>query len=69
MAAQSVLRFVIRAKTAFQYPGLMEDFSSGGGSVSASSSETMDNSSMLGSETTTAGADRANDSSKIGERG
>ena len=69
MDEQSDSRFVTRAKIVFQFPGLMDSFSAGGGSVSASSSETMDNSSMLGSETTTAGADRANDSSKIGERG
>ena len=43
-----------------------EVFSAGGGSVSASSSEAVDNSSMVGSETTTAGVDRVKVSSKIG---
>ena len=69
MDARSDLNFVIRAKTAFQSPGLMEYFSSGGGSISATSSETVDNSSMVGSEETMAGVNRDNISSKIGEIG
>ena len=69
MAARSDSISMIQAKTAFQYPGLMEDFSVGGGSVSSPSSKTVDNSSMVGSEATTAGVDRENVSSKIGERG
>ena len=69
MDAQSDSIFVIRAKTAFKSPGLMEDFPAGGGggSVYTYSSETLDNSSMLGSEATTTGVDRANVSYKIGE--
>ena len=63
MAAQSNSSFVIWANSTFQYPGLMEDFSAGGGSVSDSSSKTVDNSFMVGSEATTAAVDRANVSS------
>ena len=61
--------FAIQANNAFQYPGLMEDFSAGGVSVSASIYKTIDNLSMVGSEATTAGVDIKNVSSKIGERG
>ena len=68
MAAQYDSRLVIRSKTAFQYPGLMEYFQ-WGGSVSAPSSETVDSSSVVGSKPTTAGFSRADVSSKIGERG
>ena len=47
----------------------MEYFSEGGGPVSASSSKTIEKSSMVGSEVTMAGVNRATISSKIGERG
>ena len=67
MDARSESNFLIRDKTAFQSTGLMEDFTAGGGSVSASNSEIVDNSTMVVSEATTTGVDRANVSSKIGE--
>ena len=69
MAGQSDSSFVVRAKTVFQSPGMMEDFPARGGSVSASNSKTVDNSSMVGSEAITAAVNKSNVSSKIGERG
>ena len=68
MDARFESNFLIRDKTAFQSTGLMEDFTAGGGSVSASNSKIVDNSTMGVSEATTTGVDRANVSSKIGER-
>ena len=68
MAAQSDSSFVIMAKTAFQYPGLLEVFQQGGGSVSATSSKIVDNSYMVGSEATTAGVNIVDVYSKIDER-
>ena len=47
----------------------MEDLSAGEGSVSASSSKTVENHSMVGSEATMDGVERATIISKIGEIG
>ena len=69
MAARSDSCFVVWSRTNFQYPGLMDYFSAGVSSVSASSSKTVDHSYMVGSEATMSGVDRANVSSKIGEIG
>ena len=69
MAAQSDSSFDLQSKTTFQSPGLMENFSTRRGLVSASSSKTVKDSSMVGSEATIDGVDRANVSSKIGEIG
>ena len=69
MAARSDSIFVIQDKTDLQSPGLMENFPEVGGSLSASNSETVDNYTMVCLEVTTAGVNRINFSSKIGEIG
>ena len=69
MDTRSDSSFDIWSNTTIQSPGLMEDLSAGEGSVSASSSETVENHSMVGSEATMDGVERETIISKIGERG